>query len=417
MWQFRHFGQRETNNVNRTNNGELPKGIRILKSPITGKVTYEATAAVINGKKIRKEFGEDRFDGERYALAAAKNWLEDMRKEVRENRSSVVEIPDRDRWVYLANIEKITEAGMSFQQCIEEGLRRHREHTVKRSITAETAVEEFLRFKRTENCKESYFRTLDPLMRAFGKAFTGTKLNEIQAPDIEGFLAKRDIGPTSWNNWRRDLRTLFNFAKSERNGWVKTNPAESVALKKVDLEEVTILEIDAAKNEAKKLLAKALEFYPRLIPFLVLGMFGGLRREEAQNAQWEDIDWEHGSIKVRSVKKRGAQPRYAHMEPVLVSWLEKYQQESGPMCTMQYARRADLQELTLKTGVDCTENVYRHSFGSYHLAAFENKAKTMLEMGHTNQTTFDRYYKRRIKKPIALTYWELTPEAVLSQAE
>jgi integrase len=393
-------------------NGELPKGIRIIRSAITGKVTYEATAAVVNGKKIRKEFGEERFDGHANALAAAKYWLEDMRKEVRENRSTVVEIPHRDRWIYLVNIEKITEAGITFQQCIEAGLRYHREHTVRRGITVDKAVEEFLSFKRRQGRKESYFRSLAPMLRAFAGAFKERKMHEITTQDIERFLDKREIGSVSWNNWRRDLRTLFNFGRTERNGWVKSNPAEEVMLRTIVHEEVTILSI----NDAKKVLAKALELYPRVVPFMVLGIFGGLRREEAQNALWEDVNWDHGTIRVRNAKARSVANRYVHMEPVFKAWLEKCRPKEGggPMCTMQYARRNDLQELSVETSVDCTENIYRHSFGSYHYANFENKPKTMLEMGHTNPTTFDRYYRRAIPRPIARQYWELTPEAVLS---
>jgi len=396
----------------------LPSGWIKYRSETTGKITFQVTAGVVNGKKMRQEFGEHRYGSVRNALAAAKNWESEMEREIRVNRSSVIELPPRDRWVYLAYIEKIREAGMTLQECIEEGLKRRQEHTVKRSITVQHAVEEFLRYKRAQKCRESYFKSMGPMLKGFAKGFDGAKLNEITHEQIEEFLGRRQISDGTWNNWRRDLRTLFNFAKSERNGWIKVNPAESIVHKKVDRGAVTILQIDEAKklNEAKKVLAKAVEFYPRLVPFLALGMFGGIRREELQNAQWEDIHWEHGTVEVHSAKNRDVPSRYVHMQPVLVAWLTKYRQESGPICTMQYARRNDLQALSIKTGVDCSDNIYRHSFGSYHYAAFEDKQKTMLEMGHTSQATFDRYYKRAIPKRIALTYWELTPEVVLPAA-
>lgn len=400
---------------NPNNNGDLPKGIRKIVSPISGKVTFEATAAVVDGKKIRREFGEDRFAGIANALAAAKHWQGEARTDVRDNRSSVLQIPPQDRWVYLAHIEEITEAGMSFKQCLLNGLKYHREHLVKTSVTIDRAVTEFLDLKRRENCKESYFKSMAPMLRAFAKGFENRKISELTTNEIEAFLAKRDMGPVSWNNWRRDLRTLFNFAKSDRNRWVRSNPAEGIALKKIDNDEVKILSL----VETILVLRRAHLEFNRLMPFLVLGLFGGLRREEIDNGSWEDVDWELNTLRVRNAKNRSVANRYVHMEPVLIAWLKDYRQYNPgakSFAPRKYARRNDLQLLSKATGVDCTENVYRHSFGSYHLGHFRDKAKTMLEMGHSNQTTFDRYYRKPVQKSTAGAYWDFVPEKVLGSA-
>lgn len=394
---------------------ELPKGITKFVSPITGKVTFRVMAGVVQGKKIRKEFGEDAFDGIENALVCAKQWYEDKRAEIRSDRSAVVNMPDKDRWTYMGALERLTNyPELSLNEVIEMGLKYYREHLVKKTVTVEVAVAEFLKFKASGKhpAKASYLSSMGAMLRSFAKEFGPRKLTEIKAQEIEVFLENRDLSPVSWNNWRRDLRTMFNFARSERNLWIKTNPAESVRLEKIIRDEVTILSIE----EAKKVLKKATEFYDRLVPFLVVGMFGGLRRDEAQAMSWEDINWQDSTIKVLNAKAHSKRYRYVHLEPVLRAWLEKYRPESdsGPTCTMRYARRNDLKGLSMKTGINCSENLYRHSFGSYHYAAYENAEKTMLEMGHTNRTTFETYYKRGISKPRALPYWELTPEAVLS---
>ena len=53
----------------------------------------------------------------------------------------------------------------------------------------------------------------------------------------------------------------------------------------------------------------------------------------------------------------------------------------------------------------------RHSFGSYHMAHYENAGKTALQMGHrTIDTTFE-HYRRAVRKEDAARFWEIMPTA------
>jgi integrase len=135
-----------------------------------------------------------------------------------------------------------------------------------------------------------------------------------------------------------------------------------------------------------------------------------MRRSEAQAAQWEDIDWEQNVIKVRSAKLRSVSTRYVELTPPARAFLEIFKQESGPINSGIYARRNELKEISEKTGIDCSRNIYRHSFGSYHLAAHRNRHATMDQMGHENLQTFVRFYRRPIPKLLAEAYWLLSPQ-------
>jgi integrase len=55
-------------------------------------------------------------------------------------------------------------------------------------------------------------------------------------------------------------------------------------------------------------------------------------------------------------------------------------------------------------------NGLRHSFGSYHVAHFQNPNLTALQMGHaTTDTLFKHYRNYRIRKKDAEAYWKLAP--------
>jgi integrase len=59
------------------------------------------------------------------------------------------------------------------------------------------------------------------------------------------------------------------------------------------------------------------------------------------------------------------------------------------------------------------DNGLRHSFGSYHVACFQNPNMTALQMGHSTKDTLFNYYRNsRIRKKDAEAYWKLTPPVI-----
>lgn len=61
------------------------------------------------------------------------------------------------------------------------------------------------------------------------------------------------------------------------------------------------------------------------------------------------------------------------------------------------------------SGAPWPANVTRHSFVSYHLAAFENAGKTALEAGHSEQMLFN-HYRAVVTQTTAQEFWALRPE-------
>jgi integrase len=384
-------------------------------------ITYKATAGSIGDKKFRENFSERRWGSAREALARAREYYKTVKSKVNRDRSLMSNINHRSASQLTIALERLEPTGMTLLDAVDLAIKVWNKNRVRTRVSVDHAIKEFLRWKERENKAPRYLRALRIELEAFQAAFDDKLISDINYAMIEEFLDARNISEVTWNNWRRDLRTFFNFCVSERNRWITSNPAESVAYKKVVLDPVDVLKID----EVKELLKAAYNHETpnhrgtmdkgRQVPWLVLGLFGGLRREEADAAQWEDVDWESGTFQVHSVKVRSAQNRYIHMEPVLVNWLKlcKPENATGPMGTGVHARRNDFQKLTELTELPLNENRYRHSFGSHHVWHFKDKQKAMLEMGHTVVRTFDTYYNRPIPPSIAKQYWQLHPEEVL----
>jgi integrase len=221
-------------------------------------------------------------------------------------------------------------------------------------------------------------------------------------------LDDRDIGPVTWNNYRRLLGVLWSFAVEPRRGWANKNIILEIKEREVKEEEVTALGV----QQAKTLLATASDKFPQLIPYLCLGMFAGLRRSEAHSARWEDIDWEAKAIRVTGGKMRSVTSRYVDLEDAFIDWMKPIAQNEGRLCDGTYKRRDDLKALRTLTW-DFDGNIFRHSYGSYHHAFYKNAALTAAEMGHTSVMMLHKHYRRPIPKEIAARYWALNREVVL----
>ncbi len=204
----------------------------------------------------------------------------------------------------------------------------------------------------------------------------------------------------------------------------------------------------------------------RMIPFLALGAFAGIRHAEIQRLEWKDIQFDDGIIEVGARKAKTANRRLVPMVPNLREWLMEFRQTSGMVVShenvafelhaitkqVNEARRAawalskglDLAELkaaaknvtrkarparargkqkgevppgagTAKAeGRDAfawKHNALRHSFISYRLAAVQNTAQVALEAGNSPQMIF-RQYRELVRPADAEKWFGITPEAV-----
>jgi site-specific recombinase XerD len=386
------------------NGKELPDGIVERRvSERTGLVTLVAEAGMVCGVRIRRLFGKD-YETELEALAAAKYWLKQKRAEIKNDRKTVIAMSDRERAIYAFAHELVEPYGKNLIDAAQAAVKLWEEEKKPKPavMTFKQAGQKFLKFKRLEGIKESYLRDLQIRLNAL-RGLDDMSICEVATEDIVDFLETRDLEAISWNNWRRTLAVFFNFCVAEE--LIEKSPIERVPLKKLDDEEVEILSVE----DARKLLKAAREYCPRQIPWLALGLFGGLRRSEADQVKGDDIDWETESIKVNGAKNRSVSTRYVHLTEAARTFLEPYG-SAQELVTLRRTRREDLRLLAAKTGLGCTRNLYRHSFGSYHNALYKDRAKTMHEMGHYEPSTFVKWYRKPIPNLVAEAYWSIRPE-------
>ncbi|MGI8435938.1 MAG: tyrosine-type recombinase/integrase [Chthoniobacterales bacterium] len=281
----------------------------------------------------------------------------------------------------------------------------------KKSRTAAELVGELLAAKQADRASVRYLSDLKHRLNRFSADFNGHVVATITSAQIDDWLRglvissskskSVNVAPVTRNNFRRVLIVAFNFAKGR--GYCLANPAFTTAKAKVVDAPVRIL----TAKETTRLLNAATE---ETLPYFAIGAFAGLRSAELARLDWSNVDFESGLIEVTAKKSKTARRRFIKMQPNLVAWLAPYRLHTGSVLPINARKKLEaVRKVAKLVGESWPDNGLRHSFASYHLAAFHNLDALALKMGHTGTDMIFDHYRELVKPKAAEAYWNIKP--------
>ena len=137
------------------------------------------------------------------------------------------------------------------------------------------------------------------------------------------------------------------------------------------------------------------------LPWLVIGGFAGIRSEEIapdytskkSGLMWEDFDWQHQVIIVRSATSKTREEREVPISENLAQWLAPYRNATGPVCPH---RPSNYETGRLGTFIGgWKHNALRDSFCSYRARITQNVPQVSYEMGNSIAMVKKSYHRRQ----------------------
>lgn len=249
--------------------------------------------------------------------------------------------------------------------------------------TVTEAVNEMLKVKRAEGLSAKHIKDLENRLTRFGNDFQ-VQIADIDAPKISAWLRGLGLSPRSQNNFRGAIQTLATFAKS--CGYLPRdwNELEAVPVVKRKGGKIEIFTPD----EVTKLLKKA---NPKILPFIAIGAFAGLRSAELERLTWAKVDLKRGYIHVDAQIAKTNSRRIVPIQPNLAKWLQPYRKKQGKVCLYNNVTSELTRFAAERAGMAWKQNALRHSYASYRLAVTQDAAKVALEMGNSPQMIFQHY--------------------------
>jgi integrase len=273
----------------------------------------------------------------------------------------------------------------------------------EKSCSVEQLVTELLEAREKDGVGKRHWDDLKNRLRYFNETFGERIVATITSPEINDWLRSLDIGPQTRNHYRAAVVQLFGFA--DACGYAPTNPTSGKKIARAKLSGDAppgILTVE----QASALLVHAPK---ELVPYLSIGLFAGLRRTELERLDWSEVDFESGLIQVTAAKSKTAQRRFVKIEPNLREWLQPYRKLKGEVTPLEGFRQL-FEGTRIAAGItEWPDNALRHSFASYHLAAFNDAALTALQMGHYDSRLIFRHYRQIVRPRDGERYFNLKP--------
>lgn len=202
-----------------------------------------------------------------------------------------------------------------------------------------------------------------------------------------------DIAPKTWNNHKQYISSFFEWCAKKVRRYCVENPIADLERKMIAYKTPEFASIKATMALFIGLASYDKQERDILTTYFTLSFFCGMRKNEILRLQPDDVHLEDGSIFVRMPKgwTRGMAPRTFHIMPNAKKWLNK--------CDWQFALNTGISEKLINKhiaklrdmGHDIPKNAGRHSFITYHVAAYGQPAVTEGIVGTSSKMRTSHY--------------------------
>lgn len=260
--------------------------------------------------------------------------------------------------------------------------------------------------EKEQTLSKRHVDDLENRLARFAKDFQ-CPLHTITGPQVRDWLSKltgvkghqrkdakpKPLSPRSRNNYLLAIQNLVSFAKGK--GYL---PKQWDALEDVETFKERDQDVQTfAPDEVARLLSHANE---KLLPFIALSAFAGIRSAELERLDWSKIDMAEGHITIDASIAKTNSRRVIPMADNLKAWLQPLAKKSGRVCPYGNVTN-ELVKLATAAGVVWKRNGLRHSFGSYRTAQTSDIPRVSYEMGNSPAMVRQHYLKLSTEKQAA----------------
>jgi integrase len=287
------------------------------------------------------------------------------------------------------------------------------------SVTVREAFDKFIASKGAEGLRPMSVDGLRSRCGRFADDFTDRPICTLTTSDVSDWLlnltdtrqkieekeAPRPVALLTKKNYRRDISTLFSFAKAR--GWIESNPVDLAPKVRPPKQRPGVL----TPTNTEKFFSSLQRLAPALQPFWALRFFAGIREQEVLRMDWAMIDMKAGEVHLPDTVTKTGHDRTVAILPALKAMLEPFAGSCGPICAASsMARRHALEKVEKDSGIRLPKNAARHSFATYHLMAFRHAGETSIQLGHGGSPDMlHRHYKGLATEKDAKAYWKIRP--------
>lgn len=287
-------------------------------------------------------------------------------------------------------------------QDVVSGWRAHRASTGKKqcTLTVRDAVAQYLAYIKGRVSKDAEGHKKHQL-GLFADAFGGNRLDQVTPEAIEGWIDEFEFGAAAtFNSYLKQVSALYRHF-SQQTG----NPCEHIDRRDDSAEVINILTVP----QTAALFDFARRKRPEVLGRLALEAFAGLRFSSASRLTKQEINFEDRGILLPAHKIKTGRRHYIDGLPAnLWAWVNATNDACWAMKGSEWLHSKC--RVFADAGVPHPRNCLRHSFCTYHVAAYKNPGLTATILCHRGQQRLWASYNGVAKQADGLRYFTIVPE-------
>lgn len=291
-----------------------------------------------------------------------------------------------------------------------------------------SARTKFIDEKKAMNKRPATIRNLNDRVGRFVKRHPLAKVSDIGRSDVQTFLDLPGKGAHGRDSDRRVLHSFFAWCK--KKNFCTLNPVADIDTIHIDRDEISILPLDGAR----RMVAAAQSVRDGVcLPYVILGLFCGLRPTEMTRLTWDDLDATAGTVtigaKIAKMRQRriveipanalallqlaAKNPFYGRVagavgQPIVQAknWRKNF---DAVKKAAGYSGRKEAEEKELpkeKQLPTFPMDVMRHTAISYHLGLHRNEGLTA-EWAGNSPTIIQKHYRALVKQEDVAKFWAI----------
>jgi integrase len=365
------------------------------RSNTGGTISWQLDYGVVDGKRKRVSFS-DRVEAER-AMAAARD--SQKRLGALGLTASPLEMAE-----FLALKERLRESGTSILEAVEFFMQRGLK--VARPKLLPEVITDFIWSRRELGRDGRTIQTYTHVLGSLARAWPLRLAHDLTREEVQTWLRGTGWSASTQNKALGHVRGLFQWAIAQKHAG--DDPCRDMERLTVTTEEVEGLSL----AECERLLATALRV-PRVMPYLVLGLFRGMRRAELERLRFEELDLDEGTAIAAAKKVKTRQRRVIEITPQMMVWIHAAgwtpeMMQSGPVAPGNlkevWPRFWKLAGLTA-----WPHNALRHTFASMHYAMHQDETLLQSILGQRSKDVLHSNYRALKTKREAEAFWSMMP--------
>ena len=242
------------------------------------------------------------------------------------------------------------------------------------------------------------------------------QLTSVTAKEIAVYLEKNfgERKPKTYNSHLLYLKTFFNWCCKDERAYLTKSPIKSLAYKPEPWEEPEYMKPEDVERLFRLLEANAAT-HPEYLAYAVVNFFCGCRGIEIQRMASDPdaakINIEGETVRIAKAKgfQQGKKPRAFPIHPTALAWMKSFEFLDA-LRKVTKDTQGEIYNLARKNGIPMFQNCGRHTFITYHVAAYNDPAKTTAMVGTSEKMRADNYCGLAQKRD-GEAYFKIMPSA------